>query len=38
MIAAGQIDRIEAFHAENFQTQFLKKFEAMRGEESKGLF
>lgn len=38
MIARGETDRIDKFHEENFQTQFLKKFENMRGEESKGLF
>jgi deoxyribonuclease-4 len=38
MIARWEIDRIEQFHEENFQTQFLKKFETMRGEESGWLF
>lgn len=38
MIARWDINWIEQFHAQNYQTQYLKKFENMRGDESKGLF
>lgn len=38
MIARGELDRIEQFHEEHFQTQFLKKFENMREEWNTGLF